>query len=648
MILLALFILISLPLVLSQEKVPCTKDSDCLERGLTNHFCNTTTGFCEPRQDVQTTPGNYIVVPSTTPEPTSAQSPYIPSEYACQDSDGGEDIFTKGVTVTITDSLTDQCIDKKTVNEAVCKGIGTEYKKINCPEKHRCEGGRCLEIKGNVTFEVDEQIFRERSAENPYGRGLDRELNYQSYFVDRTVAEYDPLVCEFEAKETIDPKEINFRVFDSFEKTEIVSKPPSRSVSCGENKCTMKIEPETFKRGINLSANIPPEVNKITCEVTFKGEKFTSKPLNIANHLYIFVHIAPPFVENAKDQYNYFLARTQLDSTSAKPIYRKPGECNGDSYMEQKLAKKKELFERVQLLLNDAYTPRDEKVRLGIKKQELKNQIAEIENALYNDLGIEDSFIFSDSVEALLFSQLCSNSLKELHNSKHDRIIGLTANSLRILYDSGGFTVHSFPNRNVVVAGSFLEVVAHELGHTYDLCDEYSQEKFNSPNDVYSCRNKYPRCCLDSDENDDLRFTLGKTKCEDIGGFCHNGTTCTDVDAYMKDRFGLGCLDRKSEGQEIRCCITQSDIVRAGNNCFSSFKVVPVTETESGIDIEKTCAGMPINRDGTEAIVNGKPDIESQYVSIMGPISIGYIVIKGYPVTNDLPYPLKPGLLGIL
>ncbi len=697
------------PLVLSQQK-DCRTDQDCIDKGLLNHFCNQTTGFCQPKEDVQQSPGSGIIVPPTeTPEPTTTQSTYVPSKYSCQDSDGGEDIFTKGLTITITDSLTDHCIDKKTINEAVCKpnGVGTEYKQIICPEKYNCEEGRCLEIKGNVTLQVDEQIFGPRTTENPYGRGLDKELNYQSYFVDKTVTEYDPLECKFETKESIDINEISFRVFDSFEKTTIVSKPPSKSVSCNENKCTLKIEPEKFKRGIDLSANIPPEVNKITCEVTFKGEKFTSQPLNIANHLYIFVPIAPPYVDiqNIKNSYEYFLARTQLDHTSAKPIYKKPEDCgniilnrisefdkqiDGLSKLREKWSIKLESERKTLNIANQQINDlnkidldqldldqrkkheRKREVITGIREElarEVDRREKEYSKLLssFTSIYLLDEYLWSlerdldvpsEDITSLFRSlpyeiySNCIPTLMEFFSVENDRIIQTTDN-FRAFDKLLGLAWAYATDKYVVTGQRPHTVLAHELGHTYTLCDEYSEFEYLSGNRSFKpkggCKNIFPACCWrEINPNpkvkliNDLENHKYTIKCADSGGFCHytndSSSTCESVGAVRIQSLERDSDCEKKEGLKVTCCLSEEKYIEVGNQCH--------LPTDGIVGLNGQCAGMPLSLDGSPSIINGVLDITSQYRSIMGPqLFTIKIENRGYPESSKGSlYPLTPGI----
>ena len=46
-------------------------------------------------------------------------------------------------------------------------------------------------------------------------------------------------------------------------------------------------------------------------------------------------------------------------------------------------------------------------------------------------------------------------------------------------------------------------VFAHEIGHTYGLCDEYDYMRFSEENQYWGCRNAYPLCAVDHPEVQD-------------------------------------------------------------------------------------------------------------------------------------------------
>lgn len=78
-----------------------------------------------------------------------------------------------------------------------------------------------------------------------------------------------------------------------------------------------------------------------------------------------------------------------------------------------------------------------------------------------------------------------------------DRYIGLSNSDLAPDGDSSvvGWTRGSGALGMVVEVGD-VQVTAHELGHTYDLCDEYLYEEWARQNDARGCPNPFPPMCV--------------------------------------------------------------------------------------------------------------------------------------------------------
>lgn len=83
-----------------------------------------------------------------------------------------------------------------------------------------------------------------------------------------------------------------------------------------------------------------------------------------------------------------------------------------------------------------------------------------------------------------------------LEREPADRYVGLT-NSELILdgdEDVAGYTFGA--NYQAVLAESWsVEITAHELGHTYGLCDEYSYFDWFVQNEIVGCPNPFPADC---------------------------------------------------------------------------------------------------------------------------------------------------------
>jgi hypothetical protein len=84
-------------------------------------------------------------------------------------------------------------------------------------------------------------------------------------------------------------------------------------------------------------------------------------------------------------------------------------------------------------------------------------------------------------------------------NQPADRYVGLTNGDIKLNGDSSvvGFT-YGFDSVGVMVEVGFGMVLAHELGHTFGLCDEYFYPYWVRQDIQYSCPNPFPSNCLKS------------------------------------------------------------------------------------------------------------------------------------------------------
>lgn len=94
----------------------------------------------------------------------------------------------------------------------------------------------------------------------------------------------------------------------------------------------------------------------------------------------------------------------------------------------------------------------------------------------------------------------CADDYTQKMGISYDRAIGFSSR-----LEGEGYAYFSSP---VVFAsrGFGIELpgmVAHELGHTYNLCDEYSFSEYNQQNEFFGgdfCRNPWPKNCPESEE----------------------------------------------------------------------------------------------------------------------------------------------------
>ncbi len=653
-------------LVFSQPK-DCRTDSDCPS----NQFCNQTVFQCQPRSTVQPSPGSYIVVPpAETPTTTQQTTPLVaPTEQGCADSDG-ENIFTKGIVTSGSNSFEDFCISQNTVNEYICDNKKPTNKTIDCPQKYKCQEGRCVEVIGDVSFHVDEQIFGPRGPEGSgteFGRALNKDLNYESYFVDKTVTNYDPLICEFTTNENIDKTKISFEVSDELEK---VLSFTSDKLECTEKSCKAKVEPMEFRRGIRLNSKDHP-LNKLTCKVIYNGNEVVSEPLNIANHVYYFIHL-PPYINNYKEMYNQFLLRSQLDHTLAKPIYRNPGDCDttfiNDLNLFSKLkSEKKDIKDKFDQKLREKLAEAETTLsKLEAGSEEERKQIDIIDNIKnklngvitedfleeYKQFLLQETEISNETVNNIFFRAAniaidrCLKVYGEYSYDYSDRKILLTKNPILNPYTQisavglSSFVYHG----QVYIFHDDPLILSHEIGHTYDLCDEYDRNLYENQNterlkNGEGCKNTYPTCCEDSLDNPDFKWGEDKKlKCVESGGRCSlpgpggNGVSiCGEGNISMAH-------DSNCQTNYV-CCASKQRYIETGNNCYPpQITVLP----------SRACAGWPLNPDGSLTIINNKPDISSKYRSSMGPniaprfTEVFLVENQFYP--QGVSYPLKPGI----
>ncbi len=88
--------------------------------------------------------GDSGEVASTT---ISCGSGYICSEgicVRCSDSDGGQNMYTKGTTTLGDDSYTDYCSGESQVTEYYCSGDNLYWNYLTCPVDYICINGRCV------------------------------------------------------------------------------------------------------------------------------------------------------------------------------------------------------------------------------------------------------------------------------------------------------------------------------------------------------------------------------------------------------------------------------------------------------------------------------------------------------------------------
>ena len=247
----------------------------------------------------------------------------------------------------------------------------------------------------------------------------------------------------------------------------------------------------------------------------------------------------------------------------------------------------------------------------------------------------------------------------------------------------GSFTKHR--EDTIFVAESSLATLSHELGHTYDLCDEYAwtyPSAFGIPgmfevggyrdqDEILkklgsSCKNEYPWCAIDNPDNpiqknfqaekskiykdgksfgkwlsyakddpgltDEELFALrSDSPCSRFGAECkYGGAECPSGYYMLENQFGADFEDscppeKNSFPQEVYvCCISHEKLQELGEtNCWWDF---------TAANMNRRCAGMPLFDEG---------DLNSPFRSIMGAIMTESLDKMEYPPEAKFPLNTK-------
>lgn len=76
-----------------------------------------------------------------------------------------------------------------------------------------------------------------------------------------------------------------------------------------------------------------------------------------------------------------------------------------------------------------------------------------------------------------------------------DRYIGVTSDTLFLNGESVGGWTNGPNSQGIVIQANGPEAAAHELGHTFGLCDEYNYGKWQTENATWGCPNPFPPLC---------------------------------------------------------------------------------------------------------------------------------------------------------
>ena len=294
------------------------------------------------------------------------------------------------------------------------------------------------------------------------------------------------------------------------------------------------IECSDYTCSINIPSDKIQKGEIITCHIREKSDA-----VSVAKYNYIFFPQKSNDIDDAKKGFDFFLKTSAFESKEAKAIYYNANVCDFAPLVE-------------------AYE---------ISQTEASNIITKIENCAFSKYGDFDTLL--------------------------DRTIGISTTLGTGKLRNGAFTSYQRPY--IVFLGADEPVLAHEIGHSYNLADEYNYQAYlfyEKPN------NEYPDCCID-------KPTM---TCVQKGGSCVLPDNCgigsNEIVAGEKGKGILGCPAEKV------CCMPRETYEELGNNCW------PINFRES---YQSKCAGMPLNADGTiSRNSDGSFNLNAPYRSIMG------------------------------
>ncbi len=601
------FLAFIIPLVLSQTQIRCTSDTDCLERGLTNHFCNTTTGFCQPKQDVQTTPGSGIIVPPTETSVTTPQqtSIIVPSERGCADSDGGKNYYISGSTKIVGNQVidyTDFCLPNQTdskniLREYYCNEDTVDYVDYDCEKESKfCDYGMCLDEGGIITyFNIDLCIYFPRSTLCPNGIGREKEFNPTT----DVVTMYEPLTCRFRpSRKAPDDVIMRLKLITKSGTTE-----ETRLLSEVNPKCSNGVCEHTFNEEKLFDKET--QSAEAVCEVDYKGRVYKEK-LNVAKLL---------FLVDAEN----------LDELN-KPIVRKDYNPDTGEYDKEVIGASS--LERFKEALREFIS------RTILSEKDYK--------VIYRSLP----------------SDLPVNTLGELRGVKDTTI----HYSKKVVGDEAGWVLKG---TFVIFLNEPIQdklILAHEMGHVYgDLSDEYRSSPY-APYDVS------PACLLASKRSPFYLLRceeIGGFK-TNFQSLRSNYYLCKDMGLEVEVMY----KNIREDENPVVCCITKDQMLQLGNGCDDPGKgersdgipSVYVLTTLSGkgtpLDENGNLVYMDIDRSLLNNIEVNFPmnNIYSEYRSIMGrsyshynytfiyPNYYHQTTLEGLEITQGTHFPLKPGL----
>lgn len=463
----------------------------------------------------------------------------------------------------------------KVTCEVVSRGVKLSASVTIAPEESQTKS----ESQVSVTLTVDPSIYKPPSQENPYGRSLNKELNPYN---DDVVSTYDPLICTLSIP--FESEMVFFRISRKADDQKKVIK--SGTTTCYDSICSIDISSMETNRG-----------EEIECEFIYNNEKFTDNVF-VAEMNYFFVELNPPGVVNLNDQLDYYERLSSFEREDLKAIFRKNCVVTSDEFFPRNIERAKEIC--------------IEYINPELDAEELE------ECALNYAL---DRYNYQIDLEEKIGS--CLEESGEQFNIKFDRIIG---HSKKFVGAS-----RAFPESGLVLlADDDITLLAHEIAHTYGVCDEDDYSQYKKEDLTIKCPNDYPWCAIDSPENPFIIGIDGKASCTANGGECfyaeglYNPET---PDNYLPVNFKCPKID----GGRNECSVTYERFAELGNNCYPSGFIEKLDRKEA-ILAALYLAGVPIP---------DTKDLNSPLRSIMGyPIYRENGGEVSYP--DGLPYPLGP------
>lgn len=397
------------------------------------------------------------------------------------------------------------------------------------------------------------------------------------YYDTNTVADFEDLVCTFNIKtegffewlvSLIFKNEIIYSITSNNQQIQ------SGTIECN-NECSIKIPSRLTKRG-----------EKISCAVQFDDNTYSSS-VDVSEFNYVFVKIDNGIID-IEEQFDTFLDLSAVEEENVKKIYIE--NCPS-------------------ITLSDFTETSIDRAKNFCLENENTQRI-ELDTCLFDRIiNLYGAPKFQDKIYE------CLDEFKGNLNPEFDRIIAHSS-----VKEIGS---RAYRDNLLISITDNGNTLAHEIGHTYNLCDEYNHFQYGFLSLERGCLNPYPWCAVDSPENTNIvKDESGAISCFKNDGKCYYTTNIERPNIPT----GYSLLFRRppkcpeKDGFESVCIVTSKRMRELNNNCYPP-----------NIDAEIDSAGMPLP---------DKTKLNSPFRSIMGSSDYRKYDLVKYP--PEAPYPLNP------